>query len=117
MKEAEEGSCTFEENEKCVSKAHPLFQSFRIWQQIVSLTFSGEIDSEYNQLTRERLEKLAYIAEHPGDFISTKKRVLAYSNIKSWLGALTETAQAFFDFITSEAAREVITAAGVVPAN
>ena len=31
--------------------------------------------------------------------------------------ALTETAQAFFDFIPSEAAREVITAAGVVPAN
>ena len=31
--------------------------------------------------------------------------------------ALTETAQAFFDFITSEAARDVITAAGVVPAN
>ena len=31
--------------------------------------------------------------------------------------ALTENAQAFFDFITSEAAREVITAAGVVPAN
>ena len=31
--------------------------------------------------------------------------------------ALTETAQAFFDFITSEAAREVITAAGGVPAN
>ena len=30
---------------------------------------------------------------------------------------LTETAQAFFDFITSEAAREVISAAGVVPAN
>ena len=31
--------------------------------------------------------------------------------------ALNETAQAFFDYITSEAAREVITAAGVVPAN
>ena len=31
--------------------------------------------------------------------------------------ALTETAQTFFDFITSEAAREVISAAGVVPAN
>ena len=31
--------------------------------------------------------------------------------------ALTETAQAFFDFITSEAAREVISAAGVGPAN
>ena len=30
---------------------------------------------------------------------------------------LTETAQVFFDYITSEAAREVITAAGVVPAN
>ena len=30
---------------------------------------------------------------------------------------LSETAQAFFGFITSEAAREVITAAGVVPAN
>lgn len=30
--------------------------------------------------------------------------------------ALTETAQAFFDYITSEAANEVITAAGVVPA-
>ena len=30
---------------------------------------------------------------------------------------LNETAQAFFNFITSEAAREVITAAGVVPAN
>ena len=31
--------------------------------------------------------------------------------------ALTETAQAFFNFVTGEAAREVITAAGVVPAN
>ena len=31
-------------------------------------------------------------------------------------GELSETAQAFFDSITSEAAREVITAAGVVPA-
>ena len=31
--------------------------------------------------------------------------------------ALTKTAQAFFDYITSEAANEVITAAGVVPAN
>ena len=30
---------------------------------------------------------------------------------------LSETAKAFFDFITSDAAREVITAAGVVPAN
>ena len=30
---------------------------------------------------------------------------------------LSETAKAFFDFITSEAARDVITAAGVVPAN
>ena len=30
---------------------------------------------------------------------------------------LSETAKTFFDFITSEAAREVITAAGVVPAN
>ena len=30
---------------------------------------------------------------------------------------LSETAKAFFDFITSEAAREVISAAGVVPAN
>ena len=32
-------------------------------------------------------------------------------------GELSETAQAFFDFITGEAACEVITAAGVVPAN
>ena len=32
-------------------------------------------------------------------------------------GELTETAKAFFDFITSDAASEVITAAGVVPAN
>ena len=30
---------------------------------------------------------------------------------------LSETARAFFDYITSEAAREVITATGVVPAN
>ena len=30
---------------------------------------------------------------------------------------LSETAKAFFDFITSEAAHEIITAAGVVPAN
>ncbi len=30
---------------------------------------------------------------------------------------LSETAQAFFDFVTSAAAREIITAAGVVPAN
>ena len=32
-------------------------------------------------------------------------------------GELSETAQAFFDFITGEAAGEVITAAGVVPAD
>ncbi len=32
-------------------------------------------------------------------------------------GELSETAKAFFDFITSDAANEVITAAGVVPAN
>ena len=31
--------------------------------------------------------------------------------------ALSETAQAFFDFATSSAANEIITAAGVVPAN
>ena len=31
--------------------------------------------------------------------------------------ALSETAQAFFDFVTSEAAYEIISAAGVVPAN
>ena len=32
-------------------------------------------------------------------------------------GELSGTAEAFFNFITSESAREVITAAGVVPAN
>ena len=31
--------------------------------------------------------------------------------------ALSETAQAFFDFATSPAANEIITAAGVVPVN
>ena len=30
---------------------------------------------------------------------------------------LSETAQAFFDFVTSSAANEIISAAGVVPAN
>jgi phosphate transport system substrate-binding protein len=31
--------------------------------------------------------------------------------------ALSETAEEFFDFATSSAANEIITAAGVVPAN
>ena len=31
--------------------------------------------------------------------------------------SLSETAQAFFDFATSSVANEIITAAGVVPAN
>lgn len=86
LKEAEEGCCTFEENEKCIAKAHPNFQSFRIWQHVVSLTFSAETDSEYGQLTKEKLDHLVYILEHPAEFISTKQNILTYSNIKALLG-------------------------------
>lgn len=86
LKETEEGICSFENEERCIAKAHPLFQAFRIWQHVVSLEFVSETDSEYNSLTKEKLERLVYILQHPSEFISTKQKTLSYSNIKSLLG-------------------------------
>lgn len=39
LKEAEEGECVFEKGEKRIPRAHPLFQEFRIWQNILNLRF------------------------------------------------------------------------------
>ena len=104
LKETEEGVCTFEPDERCIAKAHPLFQSFRIWQHVVSLTFVSETDLEYGKLTKEKLERLVYILKHPAEFISTKQKTLSYSSIKSLLEL---DKKGFFNYEQQQGATEL----------
>ena len=85
LKEAEEGWCTFEDGERCIAKAHPLFQEFRIWQHLMNLTFSEEYSTDYRMLVKDEREVLINILQHPADYITTKKAILTYKSIKSFL--------------------------------
>ena len=46
LKETEEGECVFEKGEKRIPRAHPLFQEFRIWQNILNLQFYVSYEEE-----------------------------------------------------------------------
>ena len=86
LKEQEEGYCIFEPNEKRIPKAHPLFQEFRIWQNILNLKFAEEISPKYDTLGKDKIIKLVDLLKNPGEIAPTEKGVLAYSKIKKALG-------------------------------
>lgn len=95
LKEQEEGNCTFEAGEKCIAKAHPLFQEFRLYQHVNALEFSAENESEYRFLSREHFDKLIYILKNPNEYMDTKQTVMSYSTIKKLLGL---DKKGFFNF-------------------
>ena len=66
---------------------------------VKALTVDGVAPSE------ETIKDGSYVVQRPFVLVSKKD------------SALSKSAQEFFDFITSEAAHEIITSAGVVPAN
>ena len=66
---------------------------------VKALTVDGVKPSE------ETIKDGSYVVQRPFVLVTKKDT------------ALSESAQKFFDFITSEAAHEIITSAGVVPAN
>jgi CRISPR-associated endonuclease Csn1 len=44
------GNCQFEKEEKVIPKSHPLFQDFRIWQQINNLSFDEKYADEKGKI-------------------------------------------------------------------
>ncbi len=86
LKEAEEGECQFEKGEKRIPRAHPLFQEFRIWQNILNLSFCGESDESYHPLSKQEHEKLAELLQNPLPLKPNAKGVVIYANIKKALG-------------------------------
>ncbi|MDD4519717.1 MAG: type II CRISPR RNA-guided endonuclease Cas9 [Alphaproteobacteria bacterium] len=57
LKEQEEGFCIFEEGERRIPKASPLFQEFRFLQIINNLKYSEKNSVEYTSLTEEKYKK------------------------------------------------------------
>lgn len=86
LKEVEEGECQFEKGEKRIPRAHPLFQEFRIWQNILNLSFCGESDDSYHSLSKEENNKLAELLQNPLPLKPNAKGVVIYANIKKALG-------------------------------
>ncbi len=86
LKEQEEGECRFEPGEKCMPKAHPLFQEFRIWQNIMNLEFSPENSSEYTPLGKEKNAELASLLQNPVNVKPNAQGIIVYANIKKALG-------------------------------
>lgn len=80
LKEADEGLCQFEENEKRIAKAHPLFQEFRIWQNVLNTRFDGDV------LQRDELQKLVDLLQNPVAGKSNTDGIMTYENIKKFLG-------------------------------
>ena len=80
--------------------------------------FAGESQARNKYTYFASVAKKAGYEQIAALFLQTAENEKEHA--KLWfkaLGELGETAKVFFDFITSEAANEVITAAGVVPAN
>lgn len=84
LKEAEEGECQFEKGEKRIPRAHPLFQEFRIWQNVLNLTFSAENEPDYRTL--DNLQDLVKLLMNPQKIKPNKQGIIVYSNIKKALG-------------------------------
>lgn len=86
LKEAEEGECFFEKGEKRIPKAHPLFQEFRIHQNLVNIKFAEENSPDYQTLGMENLHKLAQILQNPCELKPNAQGIIVYSNLKKALG-------------------------------
>lgn len=86
LKEVEEGECQFEKGEKRIPRAHPLFQEFRIWQNMLNLSFCSECDESYRPLNKQEYEKLAKLLQNPLPLKPNAKGVVIYANIKKALG-------------------------------
>lgn len=86
LKEADEGECLFEKGEKRIPRAHPLFQEFRIWQNVMNLTFSAETETDYHGLSKEQTVSLIELLNNPVSIKPTTKGIVAYGNIKKALG-------------------------------
>lgn len=85
LKEPELGECEFEPGEKRIPQAHPLFQEFRIWQNIINLRFWSENDSTYKALEPEQNETLAQMLMNPVDLKPNQQGVVTYDKIKKAL--------------------------------
>ena len=79
LKEADEGSCQFEEAEKRIPRAHPLFQEFRIWQNVLNTRFDGDA------LPKHVLEQLVDLLKNPVPGKSNAEGIMTYENIKKFL--------------------------------
>lgn len=86
LKEQEEGECRFEKGEKCLPKAHPLFQEFRIWQSIMNLTYASEFSTSYAPLGKEKNKELADLLLNPEKVKPSARGIVIYKNIKKALG-------------------------------
>lgn len=86
LKIAEEGECLFEKGEKRIPRAHPLFQEFRIWQNIMNLKFCEESQHDYERLGRENIEKLASLLQNPLPLKPNSAGIVIYSRIKKEMG-------------------------------
>lgn len=95
LKEQEEGFCTLEKGERRIPKAHPLFQSFRIWQHVLNLEFCPETSSQYRCLDYETMQSLIALLQNPQDVKVTQKGVLSYAALKK---ALNLDSKGLFNF-------------------
>lgn len=86
LKETEEGECLFEKGQKRVPKAHPLFQEFRIYQNLVNLQFAEETAADYHGLSQDDLQKLGQMLQNPTEIKPNAQGIIVYSNIKKALG-------------------------------
>ena len=86
LKEAEEGECQFEKGEKRIPRAHPLFQEFRIWQNILNLSFCEENADAYRPLNKEELKTIVELLKNPLPLKPNAKGIVIYANIKKAMG-------------------------------
>lgn len=86
LKEAEEGECIFEKGEKRIPKAHPLFQEFRIWQNVLNLKFAQDCSPDYETLSKDKLDYLIRILQNPVAVKANASGIIVYGNIKKVLG-------------------------------
>ena len=77
LRPVERGYCTLLPDHKRINKAHPLFQRFRIWQEVVNLRVAPP-NQESRSLTTEERERLV------GKLLETKDRT--FDQIVAFLG-------------------------------
>lgn len=86
LKEVEEGGCIFEKGEKRIPRAHPLFQEFRIWQNVLNLKFAKECSPDYESLAKDKRDCLIKLLQNPVAIKPNAAGIIVYSNIKKALG-------------------------------